>query len=46
LRQLEDAYSFIKQEADELREKLRRQESEITNLRQELREEERRFREG
>jgi len=46
LKMLEDAYSFIKQEANEMRDKLRKADLEIQNSRSELREEEKKAREG
>lgn len=45
LKQLEDAYAYIRQEAEDIREKLRKSDQEIASLRQELREEEKKVRE-
>lgn len=45
LKQLEDAYAYIRQEAEDIREKLRKSDQEIAGLRQELREEEKKIRE-
>jgi transcription initiation factor IIF auxiliary subunit len=46
VKQLNDSFSYIRQETDEIREKIKRQDAEIVALRHELREEEKRIREG
>lgn len=46
LRQLDDAYQYIRQEAEEMREKLKKLEQETQSFRGELREEEKKLRDG
>ena len=46
IKQVEDAYAYIKHESEEMRDKIKRQDAEILILRQELREEEKRLRDS
>ena len=46
IKQLEDAYAYIKHETEEMRDKIKRQDADILILRQEFRDEEKRIREG
>lgn len=46
IKQLEDSYTYIRHETEDIRDKIKRQDSEIVALRQELREEEKRLRDN